>query len=918
MSDLPSLQPLAAHRDALLLAEAIGWLHDYRKCSEEHLQTQSPHSKAQALSRAELANRQPNLQNISLALQSIQQNSRSVSDLLNDQTWNQDSLGNFLSRCHNTAHFDKQEPTGGEQTYPGVQISSPFGFEQPVGTNLTQNLWSLPWSDLAQVVTTRQRLKKQISSLFSQAIADSRRPINEIDLWSWGMLVGALYKASLAGTLLTGQVPAPRDLKWRLLAVRVNGLDYLLSAVRIPDLLARQEILANSLQRVRELLEEIYPLGSEVYRDENGSVFVVPDIPDLLEIQDGNNLSLRHLIVDAFARGTTKNNQNIQIDKEIIPHIELEPQAWWGQDPGWPNSNNDELPKIGDLIAQKPRLYADPVAIYRYWSREIADVCPVCGLRPQGPGPTAKERKVCDICEERRADRSKNWAMERVNTTIWNDEVADGNGRFALLVGRFDLTYWLDGSLVQTLTISVPQNGQAVLKNPSFARLRRIWETTQRFWKDVKETIQRTLTDDRRRLKIYLDILPNLGSFHVYDLDLSETELSVVWVSPQNGSEGYLLTVDNLSYIARHLGASEDEYQHPATAAIFVEDYLQKQFVRHGANKANPVLRNSDVIRSRAENLPAGCQITGVEYQQNDYAVFIPILAEPRTFMALVPADRALEVLKAIKIKFEREMGKVRNRLPLHLGLVFADRRMPLMAVLDAGRQMLAQTIDERPWTVRAKTDHDPLPDGKPGCVKLDLARKNQEIRLDIPTAMGDGATFDTWYLYWRVEGKPTDRDYWFIGPDGECWVHVSDLRPGDTVHFTPSTLDFEYLDSASRRFAISYEADGRRFGRPTRPYCLEDLERLEKIWEVFSKLSRTQVKQVLQTIEITRERWFGRDETHRSASDPVFRRFVEDTLANAEWDWKTIENSEQLITAAARGELADLAELHLEILKEK
>lgn len=36
-----SLQILAQHRDALLLAEAIGWLHDYRKCSDEHLKVQA-------------------------------------------------------------------------------------------------------------------------------------------------------------------------------------------------------------------------------------------------------------------------------------------------------------------------------------------------------------------------------------------------------------------------------------------------------------------------------------------------------------------------------------------------------------------------------------------------------------------------------------------------------------------------------------------------------------------------------------------------------------------------------------------------------------------------------------------------------------------------------------------------------------
>jgi hypothetical protein len=279
-----SLQVLADNRDALLLAEAIGWLHDYRKCSEEHLKTQAPGSKTQGLPRRELSNQQPGLQNISLALPTVQSFSQTVIDLLNDRC--QDTLGQFLSRCHNTAHFDKQEPVGGEQNYPGTQISSAFGFERPVGTNLKTRLWNLPWSKLATLASDRQNLREAISTLFAQAVADSRRPINEVDLWSWGSLVGALYKSALAGSLLTGRVPSAQDLRWRLLSVRVDGLAYISNVARVPDLLTRQKLLSDALDQVRTLLEVQYPLGSEVYRDQDGSIFIVPDVLDLLSIED--------------------------------------------------------------------------------------------------------------------------------------------------------------------------------------------------------------------------------------------------------------------------------------------------------------------------------------------------------------------------------------------------------------------------------------------------------------------------------------------------------------------------------------------------------------------------------------------------------------------------------------------------------
>ena len=215
-----SLQILAEHRQALLLAEVAAWLHDYRKCSEEHLQTQARNKspKTQAIPRNTLVEKYPHLQSVLITLEGV---SRSFSDLLDDQ------------------------------------ISSPFAYEREVPSGLTQRLWSLPWDKITSSYSAADRrdILREISKLFSQTVADTRRPMNEVDLRSWGLLVGALYKASLAGVLLAGQRPAAKDLRWRLLAVRVDGLEFISSVVRIPDLLARRELTTNALDKVRELIE---------------------------------------------------------------------------------------------------------------------------------------------------------------------------------------------------------------------------------------------------------------------------------------------------------------------------------------------------------------------------------------------------------------------------------------------------------------------------------------------------------------------------------------------------------------------------------------------------------------------------------------------------------------------------------------
>ncbi|RJP46224.1 MAG: CRISPR-associated protein Csx11 [Anaerolineaceae bacterium] len=934
---MSQLNTLAQHRDAILLAEVAALLHDDFKHTDAHVHEYTNNAPSPS-GRQDTGDLIPT--------RSVNLLGKQLAFILVKNRKKDDFCDEYLNRCHYAAHIEKQDaPT--LQTYP-AHVSSPFGFENTqIPPNLTQDLrQKISWQKIASDPFTtleRNTLQGEIKTLFSRIGGDTRRPMNEVLLWEWSSTVAALYKAALAGALL-GYQPQARDLRWRLLGVRVNGLDYLLTATRIPDLLAKQELRADGLNKVRELLEVTYPLGSEVYRDENGSLYIVPNVPDLLDCTDNSGASLRNIILQEFSQGTVKGKPNLRLGGEVVPHLELEQQPWWGQDPDWPNSANDELPKISDFLNRKFISSADANAIRPYWNGENADICTVCGLRPQGPGAKAKDRNVCDICEQRRADRSQEWATSQTDKTIWNDEVADVFGRLALITGQFDLHHWLDGRLLETLFVIAPHDPQntkgdpVTSKNPSFSRLRRIWETTRTFWNEIQTEILQLLSDDRRRLKIYLDKPPRLGPFHAYDLMVGVSELSIVWVPPENNREGYLVSIDNLCYLAHRLGAESGIYKDPAASAIFVEDYLRVQFVEQSRQ---PMLYNADAPAGRGKkNLINGIFIREIGYQANQYATAIPVLAEPRSFMMLVPADKSLAILQRIKEKYEEEMGKVRDRLPLHLGCVYAHRRIPLHAMLDAGRAMFNQRTTFQEWSVKS------LKTGA-GKLELDLEREGYGIHWKIPLKMSDGNTEDRWYPYVFLETGGNDqnadahtrRAFKTSRPDGngttvDCWIiHAADLRPGETIYLMPSTFDFLYLDAASRRFEIHYDENGRRSARPSRPYYLEDLTRLDDVWKCLKALTRTQLKQTLQTIETVRERWFGRDQERASANDATFRQFVEDTLATAQWPkeqtWKSMgiasppeaarnDMQTKLITAAVRGELTDLEELHLEILKEK
>jgi len=613
-----------------------------------------------------------------------------------------------------------------------------------------------------------------------------------------------------------------------------------------------------------------------------------------------------------------------------------------------------------------------PQWLQAMWERgQPRDICPVCGLRPQGPGKKAAERHVCDVCELRRSDRSRQWTAS-LETTIWTDEVADQNGRLALVVGRFGLDAWLTGEAFNTVVMFDPAQRQLTEKrgnkqykfdyeqllqdlkdaigsqqfkgktlldnlvlvyqrggsfqqfydiqvldsdlsdaaaspdakllalamlrqNPSFARIRRVWETTRTFWQELTDQLQDGTIIPQASERLVIQPLNaetlDLGRFHTYELLLVRgVRLSVVWDAPSHR----FITCDNLDYLSKPelLGQPVAETVQPGYTFTLEEP------TGHGGTD-----------RSLGQ---ISIEIEDVAPLTQSYAPVIPILAEPRTFMALVPADKALAVVQAIKAKYEQEMGKVRNRLPLALGVVYGGRRTPLAALLDAGRRMLRHCAKELQAEVVNVVLQKPLADSWPKAVEVTLRRGEREITIAVPTVMGDGTTHDVWYPYWQVGGKPTDRKRWFVGPDGEHWVHVKDLRSGDLVAFTPSTFDYEYLDTTARRFDVAYGVDGQCRGAicHQRPYLLEDVACIEEAWRQISRLSSSQIRPLEALVEAKRRDW-GQSTGTLNVST-TFRQFVGDVLREAG------VHSPALERAATTGMLTDALEIHLTIHKDK
>lgn len=840
----------------------------------------------------------------------------------------------YLGRCHGAAHIEKEDSdNSGKQLSDDTRPSSPFGFEGLPLKDLTKKLKDLPYD----ILGNRSVFQEAVQSAFGDALGDTRRPINEVTLWDWAHIVAALYKAALAGALLqqqntaTPSLPDPKSLKWRLLALRFDGSRVVDRSPNIQALLARREWVKEGLDKVRRLLEEDYPLGTEVYRDSNGTLFVVPDIEDLLEYTNSGGETLKSLI-----------HQELDsiFDAELVITPQLDHKAWWAQD--HKRSGKDEVPPIAKWLEKNETANPDPEKVKNWWQNNNVEPCRISAVRPQGPSQKGIERKLSDFWLERTGKRSKEWAGN-LKSTIWMSEVADINGRVALIAAKLDLKQWLmpDG-LVNTLLVTQPQQGGSdpvQKKTPSFARLRRIWETCAEFWKksvEAKREIASLVGTIGPRLVIKGVLSEELGYYHAYEIQLKTgVDMEVVWAE----GEKKLIVIKNLQYLAKILGAKPEKYSTPELAA----DWLKQNYLQDG--KELKIYEPEDSGGKRRE---AGCiRDISVNMEQHDYLPAISILSEPQQFMVLVPADKALAVARHIKSEYEVQFSRVKNRIPLHLNLLFFGRKQPFYAALDAASRMLKRDSRvDTAWRVEAAGQAEAAEvcrhsNGRLGnrVISLRLRRKagdngppqlNAELETMVSYSTGDPNTEDVWYPYLFVPAVAPgalleNRQLSFKASlpgcsAGDTLVHIKEVKEGDEVCYAPSTFDFEFLDITARRFELVYDqATGMRLPRAhedyaTRPFLLEDLDVMQKLWALAAERKNAQLQQITGLIEEKRRDW-------RSSrpNDDVLNKFADQVLRRSFGKlWNKIPEMQRtrLTSWVASGRWRDLMELYMSILK--
>ncbi len=785
---------------------------------------------------------------------------------------------------------------------------------------------------------------------YSMTIGETRRPINEISLHDYAHAIASLMKASLAKIIIDGwQDPITRDFnklfRWRILRINVDVIGLLGKGLKIGDIVGYRSEIDALYDEIKKILEFEYPMGNEVYRDSTGIYFTCPDVNDIeklkLEVID----KLKSLDTLDFSLQIENSEENSR--SMVILASEREKAT---RKISYPHHSNAD------------RLERD----FKQSQNEGGnDICLVCRIRLK-----LESEDRCKKCKERYHKRAKDWIENPNDETIWLDEVADKNGRVALIVGQFNLKEWISGRLVSTFvsrtfdewkkslsrknanfleknmkintlddlesffsklfsdnvvfkekeieildklvnieddevvvrkqdpnypdrvkkkfhpdkfdidkhiwnpiserdaTEEAPKLNDAskkathlvkllFRKHPSFARIHRIWNTTQEF---ITETVFEEIlkkydwNSEVRRQRIVFKITPNpmVPKGAACNIDIDGMRISPVCVDKQNG---IFISTINLEILNKY-GKTGDEISKKLNGKIIK--------IKRDADSTWKSRKNGSAFKI------SNARLAGNKFQ--NYLPFVRIHNFPDLFMVIVPAREALDISEKIVNEYEIQFSKVRDRLPFHLGMIAFDKKTPLYVVMDAGKRLLetfTKTTRTEPAKIISIEDINNHQFGKARKLRMET-KSYSSIPLEwtISYSTKDPSQEDLWHPYIRFNGnnRPDRKLCFDYTGNGDYVVHVKELIENDEIMIETSYFKLFYLEDAADRFRIDEDL------RP-----LDHVKYLKELWNEIEDRLRSKiwsVSQVHSFLEEIRKR-------RQNYTEEGFKTFVNAALVN-------------------------------------
>jgi len=307
-------------------------------------------------------------------------------------------------------------------------------------------------------IEIRNFVVNEIKSWYSNLLSDSRFPVNDVTLWDQAYMTTSLFKVSLAAMILEnskieGYKSNPREIKWSILGVQYDKLGLAEKALKPYFINWYRSCVKRIDDKVKEIIEIEYALGNEIYRDETGIYFIVPEnisgeseVGYNLELS-GDFYELKERILNAFKEVEIDESKVEIFENEFLPSIFVTKSSRGTMNIVYLLENSRE----NFLKSVYSKDFIDRCKEENNNADNYDGLCQVCRL---ALGKKKGDFIVCDECDKRRISRLNNWIEDINGETIWTGDLQDKNGRIALVTLKFELKEWLNGNMLNTCVIN--------------------------------------------------------------------------------------------------------------------------------------------------------------------------------------------------------------------------------------------------------------------------------------------------------------------------------------------------------------------------------------------------------------------------------------------------------------------------------
>ncbi|MBK3331983.1 CRISPR-associated protein Csx11 [Persephonella atlantica] len=395
-------------------------------------------------------------------------------------------------------------------------------------------------------------------------------------------------------------------------------------------------------------------------------------------------------------------------------------------------------------------------------------------------------------------------------------------------------------------------------KNPSPARLRRIWETTREFFEEIHKKLEQILDIPNWKKKRLVWEIQDNSLVGQKSMEL-EADKILFWMDKKGNSweekinsnvaKIYLISsISNFIDVYGNNQLKELKYKSLKNEKKAIED-LNKIFSSEESLKKH--LQKKEIVLKKygtKEEL-IKLSIKSNLKKIHSYKPFTSITdPSPINYQVVIPAEYLPKLIDEVIKKYNEEFKYVYGKLPIHIGIVISDYKKPVYINLKALRR-IRRDVKDIDNLYRNKNQKDFQKYFRHKTIFYGEEEAKEKERRN--------QTKSYYSLYWD---KFKEGNYnFYIKPslklNKDCslkwkkWlVSVGKLKNKfKTIQIIPNTFDFEYLDHNIRRNEIFYDENGKRLIplKQNRPY------EIEVYWGKFKKFKVLFDKTDLNTTRI-------------------------------------------------------------------